>query len=104
MLKGMLRGVISQNGTAPLAEIPGYNAAGKTGSAQIPDPLGRGYLPGKFMATFVGFAPVENPALTTIVILDSPKGYYGGSEAGPVFSEIMSYALHLYHIAPPSKP
>ncbi len=104
MLKSMLRGVISQNGTAPLAEIPGYNAAGKTGSAQIPDPFGRGYLPGKFMATFVGFAPVENPALTTIVILDSPKGYYGGSEAGPVFSEIMSYALHLYHIAPPSKP
>ncbi|NNN22635.1 MAG: penicillin-binding protein 2 [Acidimicrobiales bacterium] len=103
-LIGMLKGVVSSNGTAPLAAVPNYTVAGKTGTAQIPSPQGPGYLPGKYMATFVGFAPAQNPALSAIVVLDSPDGYYGGSEAGPVFSQIMQYALHLYHIAPPGAP
>jgi cell division protein FtsI/penicillin-binding protein 2 len=96
----MMKGVVSNAGTAPAAAIPGYSVAGKTGTAQVPGNGTGGYLPGKFDATFVGFAPANNPQLTCVVMFQEPTGYYGGSEAGPIFSEIMQYALHLYHIAP----
>ncbi len=96
----MMKGVISNAGTAPAAAIPGYTAAGKTGTAQVPGNGTDAYLPGKFDATFAGFAPANNPALTCVVMFQEPTGYYGGSEAGPIFSQIMQYALHLYHVAP----
>ena len=96
----MMKGVVSNNGTAPLAAIPGYQVAGKTGTAQVPGNGTDQYLPGKFDATFAGFAPANNPALTCVVMFQEPNGYYGGSESAPIFSQIMQYALHLYHIAP----
>ena len=96
----MMKGVVSNNGTAPLAAIPGYQVAGKTGTAQVPGNGTDQYLPGKFDATFAGFAPANNPALTCVVMFQEPNGYYGGSESAPMFSQIMQYALHLYHIAP----
>ena len=63
---------VVQDGTAVTAGVPGYTVAGKTGTAQIPDPVHGGYIPGAYMATFAGFAPAENPALSAIVVLDQP--------------------------------
>jgi membrane peptidoglycan carboxypeptidase len=82
------------------AGVPGYNVAGKTGTAQIPG--NGGYIPGAYMATFAGFAPAERPALSAIVVLNRPQPIYGGTVAAPVFSEIMQYALHRYDI--PTSP
>jgi cell division protein FtsI/penicillin-binding protein 2 len=88
---------VVQDGTAVAAGVPGYNVAGKTGTAQIPG--NGGYIPGAYMATFAGFAPANDPALSAIVVLNRPQPIYGGTVAAPVFSEIMQYALHRYDIA-----
>jgi membrane peptidoglycan carboxypeptidase len=85
-----------------LAGVPGYTVAGKTGTAQIPDLVHGGYIPGAYEATFAGFAPAENPALSAIVVLEHPSPIYGGTVAAPVFSQIMRYALHRYGI--PTSP
>ncbi len=86
-------------GTGTNAVVPGYSVAGKTGTAQIPNPNSSGYLPGDYSATFVGYAPAQNPVLSAIVILNRPTPlYFGGQVAAPVFSTIMSYALHRYGI------
>ena len=97
-LTAMLRQVVLA-GTGTNAVVPGYAVAGKTGTAQIPNPYARGYLPGCYMASFVGFAPASNPVLTAIVVLNRPTPqFFGGEVAAPVFSSIMSYALHRYNI------
>lgn len=93
---------VVQDGTAVLAGVPGYTVAGKTGTAQIPDPVHGGYIPGAYEATFAGFAPAEAPALSAIVVLERPDPIYGGTVAAPVFSQIMRYALHRYGI--PTSP
>jgi len=93
---------VVQDGTAVTAGVPGYTVAGKTGTAQIPDPVHGGYIPGAYMATFAGFAPAEHPALSAIVVLERPTPIYGGIVAAPVFSQIMRYALHRYGI--PTSP
>jgi cell division protein FtsI (penicillin-binding protein 3) len=90
---------VVQDGTAVIAGVPGYTVAGKTGTAQIPDPVHGGYQSGAYMATFAGFAPAEHPALSAIVVLDQPSPIFGGIVAAPVFSQIMRYALHRYAIA-----
>jgi len=100
-LVSMLEGVVSAQGTAPAAAIPGYTVAGKTGTAQIPSPSGSGYLPGAFNATFVGFVPAQQPAITVVVRLANPNVIYGGSVAAPVAARIMSYALRILAIPPP---
>lgn len=94
----MLRAVVA-SGTGTSASIDGYTVAGKTGTAQIPDNVHGGYVPGAYMASFVGFAPTEHPVLSAIVVLDRPTPIYGGAVAAPVFSTIMAYALHHYGIA-----
>ena len=91
--------LVTQAGTATAAQVPGYLVAGKTGTAQIPG--NGGYIPGAWMATFVGFAPAENPQLTAIVVINHPNDYYGGVAAAPVFSTIMRYALRHFDVAPP---
>jgi len=93
---------VVQDGTAVTAGVPGYTVAGKTGTAQIPDPVHGGYIPGAYMATFAGFAPAEDPALSAIVVLEQPTPIFGGIVAAPVFSQIMQYALHRYGI--PTSP
>jgi cell division protein FtsI (penicillin-binding protein 3) len=93
---------VVQDGTAVTAGVPGYTVAGKTGTAQIPDPVHGGYITGAYEATFAGFAPAENPALSAIVVLERPTPIYGGIVAAPVFSQIMRYALHRYGI--PTSP
>ena len=91
---------VVQDGTAVAAGIPGYTVAGKTGTAQIPG--GGGYVPGAYMATFAGFAPAQDPALSAIVVLDQPTPIFGGTVAAPVFAQIMGYALQRYGIPPAS--
>ncbi|MDQ1707463.1 MAG: hypothetical protein QOJ88_674 [Pyrinomonadaceae bacterium] len=92
-LRGMLEGV-TLNGTAKKAQLDGYTAAGKTGTAQKIDPKTRTYSSTKFVASFVGFAPVNNPAVVIIVVIDEPGGsYHGGDVAAPVFREIAEQIL-----------
>ncbi len=96
-LTNMLQQVIN-TGTGTSAAVPGYTVAGKTGTAQIPTQGHDSYIPGAYMATFVGFAPAANPTLSMVVVLDRPTPIFGGTVAAPVFSQIMSYALHRYDI------
>ena len=96
-LTTMLEGVVA-NGTGSAAGIDGYTVAGKTGTAQIPNPDNLGYIPGAYMASFAGFAPAQAPVLSALVVLQHPTPIYGGAVAAPVFSTIMEYALHHYGI------
>ena len=95
----MMESVVSANGTAPSAAIPGYRVAGKTGTAQrIDDTCGcyRGYT-----ASFIGFAPADKPAYVISVTIQDPKGiHWGGYLGGPVFKKVMSFVLQTKGIAP----
>jgi cell division protein FtsI (penicillin-binding protein 3) len=95
----MMESVVSANGTAPSAAIPGYRVAGKTGTAQrIDDTCGcyRGYT-----ASFIGLAPADNPAYVISVTIQDPKGmHWGGYLGGPVFKKVMSFVLQSKGIAP----
>ena len=83
----MLKGVVSDVGTAAAAEIPGYTVAGKTGTAQKPGP--NGYMPGKYVASFVGMVPASNPRLVVLVTVDEPTlAIFGGVVAAPAFAQI----------------
>ena len=99
-LRPMLESV-TLNGTAKTAQLDGYTSAGKTGTAQKIDPKTRAYSKTKYVASFVGFAPVENPAVVIIVVLDEPGGsYYGGTVAAPVFRQIAENVLPYLDVAP----
>jgi cell division protein FtsI (penicillin-binding protein 3) len=92
-LRGMLEGV-TLAGTAKKAQLDGYSAAGKTGTAQKIDPRTRSYSATKFVGSFVGFAPVSNPQVVIIVVIDEPAGaYHGGDVAAPVFREVAEQIL-----------
>lgn len=86
------------SGTGVEAAIPGYEVAGKTGTAQKPLPTG-GYG-GGYMATFAGYAPARHPALVTFVVLDNPTPIWGGSSAAPTFKTIMEFALRHLGVPP----
>jgi cell division protein FtsI (penicillin-binding protein 3) len=95
--------MLTQNvlsGTGTNAAVPGYAAAGKTGTARKPAEGGRGYS-GQYMASFAGFVPAQDPRLAAVIVLDEPTPIYGGQVAAPVFSRIMQYALRLDRIPPP---
>jgi cell division protein FtsI (penicillin-binding protein 3) len=95
----MLKGVVSDVGTAAGAEIPGYSVAGKTGTAQKPGP--RGYEPGKYVATFVGMVPASNPRLVVLVTVDEPtRAIFGGIVAAPAFAQIASFDLQYLEVPP----
>jgi len=98
-LREMLEGVLEAGGTASAVTVPGYTLAGKTGTAQkVVDGV---YSETEFVASFVGFAPAENPQLLVAVVVDNPKGdYYGGTVAAPAFGEIARFALPYLGIAP----
>jgi cell division protein FtsI (penicillin-binding protein 3) len=92
-MRAMLEGVVL-NGTGTKAQLDGYTAAGKTGTAQKIDPATGRYSATQLIASFVGFAPINNPAITILVQLDSPVGLHeGGSVAAPVFKRIAEQAL-----------
>ena len=101
-LRKMLQGVVSDQGTAQLAAIPGYTVAGKTGTAQKPGP--NGYIPGAYVATFVGMVPALNPRLVVLVSVDQPRGgIYGGIVAAPAFEQIASFDLQYLEVPPDLK-
>jgi cell division protein FtsI (penicillin-binding protein 3) len=95
----MMESVVSAQGTAPSAAIPGYRVAGKTGTAQRRDDTCgcyRGYT-----ASFIGFAPADKPAYVISVTIQDPKGmHWGGYLGGPVFKKVMSFVLQSKGIAP----
>jgi cell division protein FtsI (penicillin-binding protein 3) len=99
-LRGMMEGV-TLHGTARSAQVEGYTAAGKTGTAQKIDPKTRAYSATKHIASFVGFAPVNNPAVVIIVVIDEPVGaFHGGDVAAPVFREIAEQILPELSVTP----
>ena len=101
-LNTMLRLVVTE-GTGTLAAVPGYVVAGKTGTAQKPDPNG-GYSTTKYVASFVGFVPATRPRLVVLVAVDEPKGViWGGSVAAPAFAEIAKFDLQYLEV-PPDDP
>jgi membrane peptidoglycan carboxypeptidase len=92
-LRRLMEGVVL-NGTGPLARLDGWSAAGKTGSAQKIDPATGRYSPTQLIASFTGFAPTSNPAITILVSLDSPVGLHeGGQVAAPVFKRVAEQVL-----------
>lgn len=99
-VRSMLEMVVSDEGTAPTAAIPGYRVAGKTGTAQSIDPA-CGCYNGGVIASFIGMAPADAPALVVAVTLVNPQqGRYGGEIAAPVFKKVMTYALQARKIPP----
>jgi cell division protein FtsI (penicillin-binding protein 3) len=97
----MMESVTREGGTGTLAAVPGYRVAGKTGTAQKVDPVTGGYSADKRVASFVGFAPVDNPRLVIVVMIDEPRTQvYGGLVAAPVFSRIAGQALRYLGVPP----
>ncbi len=91
-MKGILKGVV-EKGTGRNAAPKGYTAAGKTGTAQKISPEG-GYSHSEFVASFIGFTPVENPRFVIAVVFDNPRpSYYGGTVCAPVFKNIAENIL-----------
>jgi cell division protein FtsI (penicillin-binding protein 3)/stage V sporulation protein D (sporulation-specific penicillin-binding protein) len=103
-LRTMLEGVLAPGGTASeVKPIPGYTLAGKTGTANKVDPITHEYSQSAYVASFVGFAPAQNPKLLISIMVDEPQGgIYGGQVAAPAFGKIASFAL-TYEKIPPSK-
>ena len=99
-LNGMLEAVVSPVGTGNRAAIANFRVAGKTGTAWKSS-VG-GYSQDRYLAVFGGFAPVTNPKLVAVVVIDEPRGeeYYGGDVAAPVFARILSGALRLLAVPP----
>lgn len=99
-LTTMLEKVVSEGG-GKRAAVQGYRFAGKTGTAEKLNPNGHGYLAGRYIASFAGFGPVEDPQVAALVMLDDPAGiYYGGEIAAPVFNEIMSQVMRYLSVRP----
>jgi len=100
-LTTILEGVVREGGTGTRAALDDWTVAGKTGTAQVPNPNGGGYLPGAHVASFMGYAPAEDPRVVVAVVLDRPaKGIYGGTVAAPVFREVAGYALRHMEVPP----
>ncbi|HET6571274.1 MAG TPA: penicillin-binding protein 2 [Solirubrobacterales bacterium] len=91
-VRTMLEGVLEAGGTAASVSVPGYTLAGKTGTAQVAED--GAYSETKYVASFIGFAPAQNPHLLVAVIVDQPQGeIYGASVAAPAFGKIAAFAL-----------
>lgn len=98
-IREMLMSVVSDQGTAPQAQIPGYQIAGKTGTANKYSEVTGGYS--GYTASFIGIAPGNNPELVVAVMIHDPvNGHYGSTISGPVFKQVMTYALAHEKIPP----
>ena len=103
-IKQMLEGVV-MHGTGKAAQVGGYSAAGKTGTAQKIDEQTRRYSQTKYIASFAGFAPVENPEIACIVSIDEPVGaHHGGDVAAPIFARVVTAALRALGVPPADEP
>jgi cell division protein FtsI (penicillin-binding protein 3) len=100
----MLAGAVRE-GTGTAAAVPGYEVAGKTGTARKPRQGALGYKEGAYVASFVGFVPASAPQLSAIVVLDEPTPYYGGLVAAPLFKSVVGYGVRHFRVAPaPARP
>jgi membrane peptidoglycan carboxypeptidase len=100
----MLEGVVLQ-GTGKAARMGGYSAAGKTGTAQKVDEVTGRYSQTRYVASFAGFAPVDNPEIVCVVSLDEPVGaHLGGAVSAPVFARVVADALHILGVPPEDDP
>lgn len=103
MVRDALTEVVSPRGTAILASVQGFSVAGKTGTAQRVDPRG-GYTPGKYVVSFVGFLPAEEPEIAASIIVDdasvAPGANYGGTVAAPIFSRVAEKAARHLDLVP----
>ena len=98
-VREMLEGVLAPGGTASEVSVPGYTLAGKTGTAEVAED--GTYSETKYVASFIGFAPADEPKFLAAVIVDQPQGdIYGGSVAGPAFGQIAAFALPYLGVAP----
>jgi len=98
-IRNMLRGVLADGGTASGAAIPGYDLAGKTGTAEIA--VDGKYSASEFVASFMGMVPASDPKLVVAVVVDQPVGnIYGGTVAGPAFQKIVGWAVPYFGINP----
>ena len=102
-LVGLLEQVVATGGGSKAA-VKGYRIAGKTGTAQKINEHTSGYMEGRYIASFCGFAPVENPELVVLVVIDDPSAgsFYGGQIAAPVARDIFSQLFRFMHISPSS--
>jgi cell division protein FtsI (penicillin-binding protein 3) len=103
-VRRLMQGVVSKEGTASRAAIPGYRIAGKTGTVHKVSDTG-GYASKRYQSAFIGMVPAEHPRLVGLVLIDEPGegGYFGGLVAAPAFSTVMQGALRLLQI-PPDEP
>jgi cell division protein FtsI (penicillin-binding protein 3) len=93
--------VTSEGGTGVMANVEGFEVAGKTGTAQKADPVHGGYAAKKRVGSFVGFVPANDPRLVALVLIDEPEvNVYGGVVAAPVFRNIAQAALRRLAVAP----
>ncbi len=100
----MMEAVTLPGGTAQQANIPGYRVAGKTGTAHKLRADRKGYSDSEYRALFAGMAPVSDPRLAMVIVVENPKGqYYGGLVAAPVFARVMQESLRLMNV-PLDKP
>ncbi len=97
----LLAGVVS-HGTGVQAAVPGYTVAGKTGTAR--KLVGGAYSKTKYVSSFVGFAPAEDPRVVVLVVLDEPTPIYGGQTAAPTFSRVTAFALRHLRVRPSPAP
>jgi len=100
-LASILKDVTNEGGTGVMANVDGFEVAGKTGTAQKADPVHGGYAAKKRVASFVGFVPANDPRLVALVLIDEPEvNVYGGVVAAPAFSNIAQAALRHLAVAP----
>jgi cell division protein FtsI (penicillin-binding protein 3) len=99
-VRRIMRTVITDGGTGVEADLEGYSVCGKTGTAQKIESNGQ-YARSKYVASFIGFAPTERPALVALVVVDEPKTtHYGGTVAAPAFKRIIKETLSYLNVAP----
>ena len=100
-LRTMLESVTLKGGTGTKAAVPGYRVAGKTGTAQQPDPVTGRYSDSVYWVTFAGMAPADDPRFAVAIMIDNPaNGRHGGDVAAPLFRHIAAYQLSAAKIAP----
>ena len=99
-VRRMLEGVVEPDGTGPKARVDGYRVGGKTGTTRKSE--AGGYSHDRYQSLFAGLAPMSDPRLSVVVVVDEPggKAYYGGMVAAPIFSDIVKGALRVLGVAP----
>ena len=105
-IQGMLQQVVEAPGGVFRAQVPAYHVAGKSGTARKSAAGTKGYTANAYRSLFAGFAPVNNPRIALLVVIDEPStgAYYGGLISAPVFGKVMAGALRLMNIAPDNLP